>query len=600
MFKTCKFLLMAICVLSCRPRSQPPQSEVRDIVTVDGNFKTILYFIEDDGKSARLIRKFCGYLDTKSFKAEQLEGRNLRDSCKTLQFETEFQNFMVPWQSEFLNLTKQNQVSKFDLEMREIIIAELKKVDTNGSGQAVLFQPNLDHPPVRQTYAYWMQALEKLTEPKTENHEADLPRPLPSDDSDLLFGGNLRDAGREASYPINIQVNIPAKLNAISIEAKSLEEKPCYLAIAGATMILPRTNNHPNGGQFRLTSELTAPNSFRLPNLTADMAVDLRLQSINFARQPINCRFEVRRAPDLSMSVARFDARDQAMRQMMSARPHRLAHYMWHSARNSYRSPNATDAERGRIDAMKWKPPRPIIYRPNGSMDLEETAKTGAGEDFLFMHRQMLQILRSGLESRGMRMYESWKRIPLPNEGFRTIAQEVTDQLEAGFQRIQSWESQFSDENIGRFKNLSELGIQLEFTIHNSLHSRWSASQSSMRQVIDDPVTRTNRSRSGWDWDDDDYDHLSDSYSAHVNPLFWRIHGWVDDRINAWLKARGLDVVSLDCSAEKARCVQWQGTWVGPEHTQNLLKVIPASSSKEDLESTLKLLSENSFMSVVR
>ena len=34
------------------------------------------------------------------------------------------------------------------------------------------------------------------------------------------------------------------------------------------------------------------------------------------------------------------------------------------------------------------------------------------------------------------------------------------------------------------------------------------------------------------------YDYLGETFSSHVNPIFWRLHGWVDDRIEDWFKAQ--------------------------------------------------------------
>lgn len=34
-------------------------------------------------------------------------------------------------------------------------------------------------------------------------------------------------------------------------------------------------------------------------------------------------------------------------------------------------------------------------------------------------------------------------------------------------------------------------------------------------------------------------DWLGIPYSSHVNPYFWRLHGYVDDRVNGWLQANG-------------------------------------------------------------
>src|SRR3712207_9485858 len=38
-------------------------------------------------------------------------------------------------------------------------------------------------------------------------------------------------------------------------------------------------------------------------------------------------------------------------------------------------------------------------------------------------------------------------------------------------------------------------------------------------------------------WDDHSNDDLGDFYSSHVHPTFWRLHGWIDDRINDWAAA---------------------------------------------------------------
>lgn len=58
-------------------------------------------------------------------------------------------------------------------------------------------------------------------------------------------------------------------------------------------------------------------------------------------------------------------------------------------------------------------------------------------------------------------------------------------------------------------------------------------------------------------WDDPSYNYLGDTYSSHVNPIFWKLHGWVDDRIEDWKNANGI-----------VGQIQWKGTWVGkmPHH----------------------------------
>jgi hypothetical protein len=63
---------------------------------------------------------------------------------------------------------------------------------------------------------------------------------------------------------------------------------------------------------------------------------------------------------------------------------------------------------------------------------------------------------------------------------------------------------------------------------------RWSS-------ISRDPKTGDPALREDFDfddkWDDPKYDYLGDFHSSHVNPLFWRLHGWVDERMEDWFNA---------------------------------------------------------------
>ena len=39
-------------------------------------------------------------------------------------------------------------------------------------------------------------------------------------------------------------------------------------------------------------------------------------------------------------------------------------------------------------------------------------------------------------------------------------------------------------------------------------------------------------------WLDPEYSYLGETFSSHVNPIFWRLHGWVNDRIDDWYRAQ--------------------------------------------------------------
>jgi hypothetical protein len=64
------------------------------------------------------------------------------------------------------------------------------------------------------------------------------------------------------------------------------------------------------------------------------------------------------------------------------------------------------------------------------------------------------------------------------------------------------------------------------------MHMRWATEQPR------DPQTGLPAIRGGYDidprWDVAENDYLGDFHSSHVNPIFWKLHGWVDDCIGAW------------------------------------------------------------------
>jgi hypothetical protein len=115
------------------------------------------------------------------------------------------------------------------------------------------------------------------------------------------------------------------------------------------------------------------------------------------------------------------------------------------------------------------------------------------------------------------------------------------------------WHQRYRSADFLQSVSLGELGARIEFTIHNLMHLRW------CRELDTRPEPTEPGPHAPIDpkWDDVSYDWLGDTYSSHVHPYFWRLHGWVDDCIGAWMDANQL-----------ADPVPWKGTWVGsmPPH----------------------------------
>jgi len=135
---------------------------------------------------------------------------------------------------------------------------------------------------------------------------------------------------------------------------------------------------------------------------------------------------------------------------------------------------------------------------------------------------------------------------------------------------IEPAEETLKDDDYLRSISLGELGTKLEFEIHTWMHARFSAANTVgyRYQPDSDPFMNVDES-----WDVVGYDYLADFYSAHVNPLFWKVHGWIESKIEAWRMANDIDQI------------EWVGTWEGgPMAT--LTDLFAVSSITEDPDTT--------------
>jgi hypothetical protein len=82
---------------------------------------------------------------------------------------------------------------------------------------------------------------------------------------------------------------------------------------------------------------------------------------------------------------------------------------------------------------------------------------------------------------------------------------------------------------------LGALGNLLEFTVHGWMHVRWTHVVYDL--ATGEPIGRSSLFDIDPRWDDPANDDLGDFYSSHVHPTFWRLHGWIDERIDEWATA---------------------------------------------------------------
>jgi hypothetical protein len=252
--------------------------------------------------------------------------------------------------------------------------------------------------------------------------------------------------------------------------------------------------------------------------------------------------------------------------QMMAERSWRMHHYLWHEVRNGWLFFDAQTQDQ--IRNLGWEPPRPA-QRPSAGGRPEIILDNKSGEDFLYMHRQMIDTVNQRLA--GDASYprvEGWQTVPSPTDSdypvppawdagdndFNDFLTAVKSQQDFD-STFTVWESQYTDAAQLRQMSLGEFGARLEFTIHNRMHMRWCAEPATTG--IRPDVEPGTPDAIDIKWDAVAYDWLGDTYSSHVNSVFWKLHGWIDNRINDWASANNA-----------ADPIPWQGTWLGKRPTQ--------------------------------
>jgi len=250
----------------------------------------------------------------------------------------------------------------------------------------------------------------------------------------------------------------------------------------------------------------------------------------------------------------------------MASRGHRLHHWLWHEVRNRWLS--YPEDVRKQIRDLGWEPPRPAVdERRRPILD------NNSGEDFLYMHRRMLvdvSAILNRVKDPGYARVRVWSippppgdaDFPVPPASFDPTAGDDEKERRSAFatlQRIKSdiyyqkrmlyWQKLFTDHGFLRGISLGELGTLMESTIHASMHIRWSSPPTGRRPEPGPAEGHTIDPR----WDDPRYDFLGDTYSSHVHPVFWSLHGWIDDRIEDWKIANGVYGNEF-----------WKGMWTGP------------------------------------
>lgn len=223
---------------------------------------------------------------------------------------------------------------------------------------------------------------------------------------------------------------------------------------------------------------------------------------------------------------------DIDIKQYLAKKDMRMHHGLWHYVRVAW--PVITPARQVELEKAGFRPPR-----------LREQFLSGI--DFLAMHRKMLKEIHEQFPKASVP--GGWNPIPFNPHDPDWPMPSTYDQIPEPAWKEPAATKHFEQEShqfpplrpkgeeissLARTKyrgmSLDYLGRRIENGIHDWMHIHWSAEpwfKAEKGQHIDDV-------RNDW---------LASPYASHVNVRFWKIHGWINDRVNDWAHANGVDNV---------------------------------------------------------
>jgi hypothetical protein len=256
-------------------------------------------------------------------------------------------------------------------------------------------------------------------------------------------------------------------------------------------------------------------------------------------------------------------AQQTAINELMRSRGHRTQHALWHATRAGI----PADKVQQEIHAYgaSWKSGHPLCPPPGQDDTAADYNPTG--EDFLFMHHQMVGAVQEEMMTLGLPCIRPFESIPQENDWPFPDADRTGPKSPKALTVLLNWEHYFLTPGRLERLSLSQLGWALEFSIHNNLHMRFATTQppagfEGASQTGGAPLPLDGKFPANWQYDNPGYNWLADPYGAALNPTFWKIHGFVDQMLTRWLKANGYQTVAVDCKGNKS-CYQWHGTWTG-------------------------------------
>ena len=264
--------------------------------------------------------------------------------------------------------------------------------------------------------------------------------------------------------------------------------------------------------------------------------------------------------------------------QMLASPEMREHHATWHLVRDRWHA--MSQAERQPFVDQHWAPPRLNPRRWPADELPAPPRDPGSGLDFLFMHRRMIEHVDALLAEIGDPDYPritGWDPIPWDHDdpdwpmppNYPDGPPQPKDPAVTTRWRNEVAQKYENDAWLEAV-TLDDLGAEIENGIHNWMHMHWAS----------DPWFKDLQ---GQDENDPRNDYLGSTYSSHVNETFWKLHGWIDDRIGQWERATG----------ERA---DFSDSWEGPSHSDHMAATVSLARERPLLSAEQRAQSRRFFL----
>jgi hypothetical protein len=243
-------------------------------------------------------------------------------------------------------------------------------------------------------------------------------------------------------------------------------------------------------------------------------------------------------------------------RDFLASYEHRNWHFRWH--RDFDKAPLPSNAEFLRIQK------RMLTLDREDPAAFSARMKANAGESFFFMHRTMIKMLQVELTAEGLPCIAGWekpptdafdKAWPVPAALAGPQDDDEKEIYDRQMQNIKDYVKKFDNPALLKTLTLSQLGTQVQFSIHIMLHTQYEITDKENEENCQGDIMHSPTCN-----------NLGNDASSHVNVHFWKLHGYVDSLIGKWLKVNGYSEIAVKCDGRPG-CYQWKGTYLGETYS---------------------------------